>query len=716
MFSSPRRRAWLGFISALACAGACAPTAAAYGGAGAFNPVAQPPTYPGSSSPADAYQLVGTGIYPDRIAASQPQVAARWVVASAHAPMQAGLEYRALDGRSVRVAKVYKPVQPAADDKLNSYGVADISVALLESPLAAPAGGFPLLMQDPVGLDLAAALPGYVLWTGVGGPYQAQQVRSGWTKPGGDPVTGTVEAIDGDSGSAGAWYRAAGARPVFSSVTRTATKNPFWSRNVAYSAALTPANGESHPTVAAWMKSVFARHPEAAAPEFTTLTAQGIDFSKLRPGFAGGVEVKSATPTSVTLGWNHSPETRVPRTGYRVTIDGATRTLGAAEQSTTFSGLATGRQYQFAVTAFNANGDAVRRADGEDRLSYVTRLPQAAPTVELSTLREINRPEEGQESASYCLKIRATHDAAMPNLPSDLAIRSSYQVRVGPVLLDPANFQIDVDRRTVTRTLCDDTSPEGADIDSGSPYTVAVRTIDGGVPSPWRFGSTATPDGVASGTLLTRATDLEAQPRRAVTADGKTDYCLDLNWTPAAAVAGFPHGPSTIWIQSTTTGGGGKQIKDLPASTTKTQACGLKPNYTYRAEVWTGYEGFVAPLRSQTEARTPAGAPSGTALLPPANVVNTTRKRGPGDYCIKSTWTAPPVVAGFPVTGYAMVVTTPTFYPYLDTDVASTDTSAEICGLAASTTYIAVVAAAYPIHGSQVFGAPSDIRGATTPA
>lgn len=696
-----RRATTLAALSAVALPA----TAAAYSGPGSFDPRVSPASYPGTTTTVDAFKLVGSGTVATApgYTASQVQVAPRWVIGARHSAMVEGQQFVALDGRVATVKKVTVLRQGSADGGFLALlsGIGDLSLAQLDRSLDPPAGGFPLLMRDRISATLATALPGYVLWSGLGGSkpgggYEPKQVRSGWTHPSGLPVAAnaTIEAVDGDSGSAGAWYPKAGARPVLVSHTALGGANPTLGRNASYAAALAPSEATSFPNAAAWIDATIqaaqdsaptADRPALAGPTWTTLADQNIDFTKLPAVSPTTTKVKSATPTSLTIDWEHPAEVRIPRTGYRVTLQpgGAEVSLGGDVRVASFSGLSTGTRYTATVTAVNANGSAPTL--GSSNTTSYTLTPAPGRPAATAAGRLGMSSDGGTKRADYCVDV-----ALLPGTqPAGISPESlGYSVAVN-------GKTVAVPEGATSVTAC---LSQGYELTPGEAALVAVRAVAGVTPSPAQFVWAELPTGPAGGTIVPAPTNLSVTMRRAAS-DNKAAYCADVRWTAAAPLSGFPVRSHNVLVK-TRTAPWHANAEDASATATGATVCGLRPGLSY--EVFLSADRtFGSTSATLAAVPTPEGAPEGTPLPAPVKRLvfsypedNTTKA------CAGAAWTAPTAVAGFPVAGYRLRVVDAGWNTMADATFPAGATTGQVCGFPRGGTYTLLVGARYLANGA----------------
>lgn len=662
MASRTSRARLLGSALLAAAAVAAIPASAiAYDGESAFYPEFTPPVYPGSSPAVvkDGWKLTGN------YRASQTLIAPRWVMASGHALAVETWGYNSpltVNGQQAIIKKVFTPTQTFDESgeelrTLDTTHAADISLVLLDRPMPAPNDGFPRLMSDPITPDLTSSLRGSVLWNGMGTdwienwntPNAIVHPRAGWTRPNGLPLDGEqpLSAVDGDSGSIGLWYPTATARPVISSVSTSPETMPRWSKDSRFTAKLKPSTTENYATVADWIKGKVAAEraldPTLGAPEWVTLADLGSAPSTLVPPAPRKLRISEATPTSLTVSWTHSTETRIPRSGYRVRLgNGTPIDVPAGDTSYTFSGLTTGTEYTVSVKAFNGNGESNvhRKPRGEgaaaepDSVRFTT---HANPTsvvsnVAITTAMTPVKPSTGWQ-VDYCSNVSWT----MPTAPageqldglsvyfgSDEIVPQSTtkSTPVGQYGTNPATYS--VDNGTGRFTVCG--------LTPGATHGVQFNTVWAPQLGPTVLKTTKVPTGPTPGAALPQATNLTLKGYRTITND-KTDYCIRASWQAAAAPAGAV---ARYTVVGSLEGFGTAS----PITATEYVKCGLDPETDVTVQVWTQYEGTRVGFRSASDG-TPAGAPLGTAVPKPTNLSLTTgpaNNAGTVDYCITATW------------------------------------------------------------------------------
>lgn len=679
----PRSRGRL-LGSALLAAGLLAtalPTAAsAYRGPGSFYPVQQPPVYPGTQTPVESWRLVGTGGYKDsagqdQFGASQVQISSHFVLGSEHqrtgdggwfiAPSDTGV---ANDG--VDIDFTFRPNQSVilpdrdtatgggnfADD-----GLADFRLAHLKYGLPAPAGGFPKLLRDWVGPDLASVLPGYVFWAGKGlSTERPEQPHVGWTTLNGRQPEGVgrVDLADGDSGSTGFWYPAPGRTPIISGIISTWNGGVLtYGDTIRYASRLAPG-GSNYATVADFFDAQFAKYPASQRPTWTTLAAEGIDLTKLRPPAPRNIRVTAGTPTSLTIGWDHPNENRVPRDNYIVTVSpgNITRTIVGDQNSVQLDGLTTGTAYTVKVIARNANGDspASTKRSGMpnevDRPSVpdaellepqsITATPHADPTAVAdmtATAAMATRTVGSQTELDYCATVQWTMPANGETVVNfggdDVAQKPADQsVRVGRFGDTPATYSV-TDGRASFR-MCGLTPNQLYGI-------VAWNTWAPNPQGPTLLRTVRPPAGPALGTVLGAATNVRVRTYRAITND-RVDYCMRASWTAPTTVTGLA-------LRYVVDGAGDVSFgPTAPLSATEFVRCGFPAEQpvvftvkTYHGDLQSGSKTVWTDAVTNAPLVTPAGAPLGTAVPKPTNLSLTTapaNNAGTVDYCITATW------------------------------------------------------------------------------
>lgn len=714
-------------LTALAAPAALLAASSAFAYGGGFNPAVTPAAFPGTSTAVHGWKLTGTG------AATNVQVAPRWVISSKHAGLTVGKTYQAPTGQTSKVVAYYAPSQARTGG-----GNADISVSLLETAIAAPTGGFPYLLTEAIGTDLNASLPGYVLWSGQGATTAPPVPSVGWARPDGFSYTGSrnLESVGGDSGSTGLLYRTSTARPIMPGVVDYAmgTTRQFGA-DTAFSDGLVPAtSGTSYASVTAWLQAQLAKHTVATPPTFASFAGAGIAFSTLKPSAPRGIAVSAATPTSATVAWRHATDTRVPRTGYRVTVSPSGRVinLGSTATSTTITGLATGTNYTFTVKAVNANGESnVARAElmlvasgtpesalkEPQSVSYKLRPnPGAVQGLTVTGERDtgsgsIQDGGSGQPETEYCVVAR--FGAATPGTGSTI---TRYETRVNGTLVnkplradgtDPSITPGDDGKFTVRR----------CGLQAGAATTVQVIAKSDVQAGPVAQVTASTPTGAPRGTPFTGPVSLSAPTRRAV-ADRATDYCVDASWQLPAPIAGFPVTGWSLLIHSSNYAY--VEGFDLELADTKKTICGLSADRGYKIVVNATY-GDITAREAFVLFETPTGAPRGTAfgVATTSATANVSNNLGKADYCVTAKFTAPASVDGFPIVDHEVYVYTPDLQFWKiarGVPTGSGERSSEQCGLQPGTNYEVVVATRYRVNGDDPLHETYGYTSASTPA
>ncbi len=704
-------------LAACLSAAALAPATPAFAIGGGFNPVTTPPTFPGTTTPIDGWKLSGIG------AATSVQVAPRWLITSAHSPMMPGWTYTSPMGVQSKVIDQVSLAQTSPD------GPSDIAISLLETPIAAPTGGFPLLLTDAVSLDLDASLPGYVLWAG--GAYAAKPVPSvGWARPDAAPYAGSTRLSlqGGDSGSTGLLYRTATARPVMSGVTKSSNSETIFGGDTRFSYRLSPSATESFATVTDWAKAKFALHPEATPPTFSTFAGAGIALSGLKPPAPRDFDVAAATATSVTVKWTASPEKRIPLTGYRLRnlTTGQVVTVDSAKRAHTFTGLAVGKNYTFSVKSFNSKGESpLLRGFGPgdttlgfepDRVSYLVRANPAAPqgltvTTQRASGTSTGEWGGGKPGVDYC----ATASWAPVAPPAGATITRYETTLGGKVLPAPTKLGVDV---SATPGADGRISIKRCGLAPAALQAFSVRAFSDVNAGPSAAASATTPVGAPGGTPLAGPV-MTATPR-VTSFPGYLEYCVKATWQAPAAVAGFPitaYGVDIISADYEYQ----KAFRDLGTSVRSQDVCGLEPGQQYTVKVRASYDGIASGL-TEAQAELPAGAAQGSTIPQPTNVTvkgAAANTAGKVDYCVTVEWDQPAALEGFPVRSFGLLINSDD-YEYVkglsDLYVGSGRRTVEHCGLKPGQGYEATVFVKYDSHTVGSISNSSDIAVGATPA
>lgn len=724
-----------------ACALVGAPAAHAYTGASAFYPGEQQPYFPQSTTPIESWRLVGTGGYlaiPNdpgsaRYGASQVRVSKRFVIGSEHARLGDGGWYIQPRHSGVEVDKTFHSTQRVVVEPDNDssgdlevspgkYEV-DLRLSRLAVDLPEPAGGYPKLLKDYVGPDLASVLPGYVLWAGMGnGNRENGEPHIGWTTPSGRnaPGHGRVDLANGDSGSSGFWYQTANARPVIASHIMTSDRDALtFGDTVSYGTRLQPGAGanEKYTTIAAYLEAQFQKYPAAERPDWTTFEQEGVRFNELKPPAPREIRVDAASPTSANIAWAHTTENRVPRTGYVVTVTpatsfGSTFTVSHETPSYEVKGLTAGTQYTVKVVAKNDNGvspaatkrsglpnffDRTKATDAELlEPQSVTYTPHANPTsavadvVTSAAVASYGSP--GNQTLDYCANVSWQIPTAPAGEQLD-GLTMSFggdEIKAATGTTSPA-----VGRFGQTATTYGVQNGRGSfricGLTPNKSYGVVLMTNWGFQYGPAVIKSVKTPVGGPLGTKIERARNLRTSTYRRLTADGKADYCVRATWDAPATSTGLP-------LAYTVKGGIGELSINDPMSLTAREfvKCGLAADAGGILQVWTSHGPLSAGFIS-AQIATPTGAPAGTLAPRPAGLQLTPRPADNGgkvDYCVDVRWTVT-ALDGF-ASGDFVALEAPDGEVFEGNVLASgTTRTAAICGLNPATSYRAAAGVIY---------------------
>lgn len=729
----PQRTALVAAAAVFAASLGAAGPLQAYSGPGSFDPLTTAPVYPATTTPVHGWKIVRVGettvnsqLSPT---ASIVQIAPRWTMQSLHAGVNTGDKIITTSGQSVQVLQTYvlqqKPLPEgdgtASDDR--DPGFSDVTLSYLAADavtkMPAPAGGFPLLLKDQVGPDIDSVLPGYTLWAGLGGSTSGTAPRVGWTRPNGLNVPNgkRVVVVGGDSGSGALWYRSATARPVVASTATYGTKGAVaFGRETMFGTKLAPGGG-NHATIADWMQSVFNAPAADGAtgvvkPEWATFSSLGINFGALKPPAPRKLRIVSGTGSSVTVAWDHPSDTRIPRDGYRVSVEGgASVTVSAgATQVTVPVSIPAGGTGKVTVKAYNANGESpLAGTNLRDRAVWDP--ASLAPESDTSIIEPDDvapfvpaAPDlsaEGRWQFSSRGKIDYCVRATWPALTAPGGEATGYQLFVDGLRVklpgdttgwEPSSYTTDPQP---TAVVCG--------LDPSAVITTFVRGVHRNVVGPSDNKTVTLPAGPAAGTLFPAAA-LQAPVARRVVRSGAVDYCLDLAWTAPATVPGYPvlRYDVEYWplLDPTATLG-----FDVPTQVSAEQVCHLDPAVQYAARVTTVYgtENGANPY-SAKGATTPAGPAVGTALPFVTGVAGTATRAalpaGGYNHCVTGSWTVAPTLASFPPRGYSVRIVgadgTNVSYAYAPGQMPG---SVTLCGLRASTMYWIGVGATYDSDG-----------------
>lgn len=656
------RRAGLALGGTLAALVASTPPALAI--SGGFNPSTTPPRYPGTSTTVDVWKLVGTHDFAAQNGASLTVVAGRWVIASGHAGLARSQGFRSALGATSRVLDYAKPEIPGVFDSAGKpVAAADISVSLLETPVPTPASGFPKLVADMGPTTLADSLPGYVLWAGQGGYASWPVPQAQWTLPYGEPAPGAspIEHIPGDSGSAGFYFPSATSAPLMTGIVDRGERRkplgigPLPAHDTVFSEPLGTTTDGTFATVADWVKAMFARHPEATPPTWTTLAAEGLAPSTLPPAAPANVRITTVSSQAVGLSWSHPLASGAPRSGYRVTVS-PTPASGKSvydvgeKLGQVISGLTTGVSYTFTVQAVGPHGVSVIKPNS--RVTYLTRNTPSAPRDVRITGQ---RTSDKLGRITYCAQL------------SWLAASTDAGTTI---------TQYD---STIDGTSSTEPTGLGATLGTDGRYSVvrcgydAARSVTGTVraTSDLSRGATAsasgsTPAGAPAGTAFPHMSSVAATGRRAIRS-GKAEYCIRTTWNAPTPPAGFALSPIDPIVWTTDEGDYLVPEQPLGALATSYDQCGLAPATSYVVKLSQPYRAlpevgpnFGATAVGEANAATPDGAPKGTAV--PAAAIATASgavgaQGGTPSLCADVTWQAPAEIAGFPISGYQVALT-----------------------------------------------------------
>lgn len=645
---------------------------------GGFNPSTEPPVYPGSSRTVDTWKAIGTHGAPITEGASLTLVAPRWVIASEHAGVATSQTFQAPDGRTSRVLAYYEPSIPGVYKTNGDRGLkpaADISLSLLETPMTAPATGFPKLLEDAVSPAVADVLPGHVLWAGHGGFLFPKIPSVQWSYPSGLPIPGRAEVaqIPGDSGSPGLYFPTANADPLIVGLASYAgVQPPLGSgKHTNLNDPVGQTIQGDYATVKDWLKAMMARHPEAAPPAWTTLAQSGVRLADLPPLAPTNVRVAAAAPTAIAIAWDKPPASEAPRTGFEITVSPAPTTgksiytVGDVSSFTLLSGLALGTEYAFTVRAVGPNGKSPVRSTHTVRYRMRSN-PSAVQDPRLTTSRSF---EDGQ--ILYCARL-----SWLPATPGAGTTITRYEVAFNGVTGSSAVTHLEpgVDGRL---------SASKCGYSAAQQVTATVRAI-----SDLNKGPLASLSGPAAALETPQAlAGYTLTPRRAIRS-GRADYCIKATWTRPSSPDGTPLGGVNVTVIATDFSEVTGNATPLAPGTTSYEQCGLSPSTAYAVFAYQAYGdgSSTKSLDAFDLATTPTGAAAGTPI--PAGTVGSATgvigsAGGTPALCADVTWTAPTTtVDGFPVTGYQVVLvggspSVTKLSSTLPTDARST----RVCGL-----------------------------------
>ncbi len=574
------------------------------------DPVVSTPVYPGTTTTVGGWDLIGNIRRPAPLDAtdgggvSGVLIAPRLVLASAHGAGEKGGTFALPSGaKATIVANALRPAQRRANQTdLTVDGNADISLSLLDRALPAPAGGFPLLLTDRLSEGLVPSLPGFVLWGGRGGTTAGRSLV-GWGKPGGTPI-GTearLATVDGDSGSTGLLYRSAAARPIMPGVTVFTSKTTLGQVDLVFGGVpnnvtladplvLGTTSTTRYATVAAWLTAAVNQlttaNPGLQAPTYATFTQAGIDLTTLPP-VAPSNFVNTASGTATTLTWDAPTETRIPRTGYRITDSASpTQPRTTTGTSLTISGLNPAVEHRFTLRAYNASGDSPdqRSFVGEDpaTITYARPVGNLTVTTEQADGSTTGAWGGGTPGPDYCATATWTAPQTDPGTVID-----GYDVQLGGQYVIPEPGQLRAKRCGL--------APSQVQTFTVSP--VVGRAV--GAPTS---ASATTPAGPV--VTLPSPTNLKVTEQKTLF----TGRCLTVTWTRPAATTGVTlTSQAAKFVSSTGTVLG--NLTGLSATATSAKQCSGKANTRYTVTV-------TANLRLSSGATTTTSASVDVATAP----------------------------------------------------------------------------------------------------
>lgn len=529
------------------------------------DPIVTVPAYPGTTTAVGGWDLIGNIRRPAPLDAtdgggvSGVLIAPRLVLASAHGAGEQGGTYVSPSGATAKiVANALRAGQRRANQQDGTAdGNADISLSLLDRDLPTPPGGFPLLLTDRLTEGLVPSLPGFVLWGGRGGTTAGKSLV-GWGRPGGTPIASEARlaTVEGDSGSTGLLYRSATARPIMPGVNVFTSKTQLGQVDLLFGGV--PSNvtladplvlgttaTTKYATVGAWLtaaiNSLVAANPGLQQPVFTTLAGAGIDLTTLRPT-APSFFRNTASATSTTLTWDNPTETRIPRTGYRIT-DSANpaQPVTTTGTSVTVSGLSPSVEHHLTLRAYNANGDSPDQRSwfGEDSSTLIYARPVTGLTV---TTELVNGPS----GPDYCATATWSAPVTDPGTVID-----SYDVDLGGTYVLP--------ELGATRAKRCGLSPSQL-------QTVTVQPVVGPAVGAPASASAMTPPAPAR---LPAPTNLKVTEQKTLF----SGRCLTVTWTRPATTTGLTLTSQAAKFTNAATGSILGNLTGLSATATSAKQC-----------------------------------------------------------------------------------------------------------------------------------------------
>ncbi|SDI97264.1 hypothetical protein SAMN05444157_1070 [Frankineae bacterium MT45] len=607
--------------SALVCGGllaAAAPATAAEGPGATDTTTATVPPLPGTNRSVDSWMLAGI---PGVAGASAVQIAPQWIATAHHNAPAVGTPFRDWMGTST----IDDTITPAGQANsgggysCESTGGPDISFSHLATPIAAPPGGFPSLLSDPIASGLfdssPSTLPGYVLAAGEGG--FIGHIKTVWgttdNRSVTDPTQGT-QAIGGDSGGPAFWYPSATSTPVLANLM-VYQGGPFGQSTAQFSGSCGQVAD-----IAAFARAAFATHPTSTAPSYVSLNTVAPPSTRLPASPIVSLS-GPGTGTATSLAFDVAALATSPGwvspaiASYKVTLTPpagsglptASGTISAADSlagnELVVNGLTTSTSYSVSAVSLTSTGVASRTSFA----APVTPLPAPQSLVSVKTEPYGVPTDTGVDS---CVRLTLTASAAGPT---------------------PTNVIVFGPNKNTTHSWNGGSPQDECGLAPNKTYRWFVVPSNGTT-----LAAAATP------ISFTTAAGTTGTPQNLVVSTG-TDNCTTLTWsapnTPTGG--GVLQSYSAIVYNSARGGAGTQEVDGLSTSTTSWRTCTIPGGTKLQFSVFANWDRTNLPGRNSvyTYATTPTAPQALTSVkVQPYGYLNSA---GALQTCVQISYSAP---------------------------------------------------------------------------